>query len=106
VTGPDHDDAGDGEELPLITADVIDDDEVLAVAVDAFIAANPVARERQAEIDFRREALRLLPHDTDGMTWGYFVLLDELVNERWADLALDLVRLGYAAGKSQTGVAP
>ncbi len=104
MTAPDHDAGDDG--LPALTADVIDDDELLADAVDAYIAANPLARERQAEIDFRREVLRLLPHDTDGMTWGYFVQLDELVNERWADLALDLVRLGYAAGKSLTGVGP
>jgi hypothetical protein len=83
-------------ELPRLTLDVVEDGESLSEAVDAFIQSNPEARQRLTEIAEHQEALR---QSVDSETWKLVLRIDEMIVERWSDLAVDLTRWSFDAGR-------
>jgi hypothetical protein len=85
-----------GADLPPLSAEVVGEDEVLGDAADNVIRSDPAARERAARIVERHAWLRDM---IDPAAWSVFLDLDALTTERWADLAVLLVRFGFEQGR-------
>lgn len=85
-----------GDEPPALTPDIADDDEALGALVDLVIDADPVARARAMEIAQHVDWLRC---SVDSETWKHVLEIESRQNERWADLAVVLIRRGFAAGR-------
>ena len=81
-------------EPPSLTPEVVDDDEALAEAVDAFIAADPEARERLREIADLQECIR---QTVDADTWRLFLQVEDGMSARLADLAVNIARWAFGA---------
>ncbi len=85
----------ESSDLPVLTLAVVDDEQDLAEAVDAVIQADPVARERAAEIV---EAMRGLQNAADPGVWKLVLDVEARKNERVSDLTLVLVRWAFNDG--------
>lgn len=83
-------------ELPRLDPDLVADDLALGDAADKVILLDPVARRRATEI---AEHLAWLRACVDPDTWKLVLEIDARVTERWADLALALVRYGFNEGR-------
>jgi hypothetical protein len=83
-------------EPPALTPDVVMDDEALAEAVDAFIHQEPVANQRWHVIADHQELLR---QALDSEIWKLALRIDEMVVERWADIAVGVARWAFDAGR-------
>ena len=88
-------DGDDRDEPPALTPEIVEDDQLLAVAVDAVILADPEARRRAAEIAEHFEWLR---GSVDGDTWKQTLDLEERANERFSEVALVLSRWAFNEG--------
>jgi hypothetical protein len=84
------------EELAALSPDLIDDEGALGEWVDGVIRANPLAEARRVEIDQWRGWLRCA---ADSETYKLVVEIDARVWERWLDLGVVLVRLGFESGR-------
>ena len=84
-------------DVPTLTPEVAADEELLAEAVDTFIATNRLAKERAQHIADHQEMLR---QEVDGETWKLALQVDEMIVERWADVAVELARWAFNAGRS------
>ena len=96
----DHPDDGDVEELPELTAEIVDDDELLAQAVDAVVLRDPDARRLMEEIVLQEEMFKSV---VGADAWGLFLRLDELRNERFSELLLVVTRWAFRAGVTSAG---
>ena len=84
------------DEIPALTPEVVEDDQLLAVAVDAVILADPEARRRASEIALRFEWLKGSVDDV----WPLVLEIESRSNERWSELTLVLVRWAFNAAKN------
>lgn len=85
----------DPEQPPTLTPDVVADDELLGEVVDEFVRRNRVARERLSAITDMQEGLR---QSVDGETWRLALYVDEMVTERWAELAVEIAKWAFNEG--------
>jgi hypothetical protein len=86
-----------GDELPTLDPEVVDDDDALAVAVDAFIHQDPIAGGRQAEMVLFQEVVR---RAVDADVWRTVLRVDELTTARVADLVVEIARWAFNAGRA------
>jgi len=93
LEGGRHDDP---TELPPLTADIVEDDELLAEWVDDAIRLDPVAEARRVEIAEWRGYLR---DACEPDLWKLVVEIESRVTQRWADLGCVLLRYGFARGR-------
>ena len=100
MTAPDDDAPApeplDDDGLPVLDPAVIEDEELLALAVDAVILADPVARVRSGEIAQYQAWLRAI---VDDETWRLYLEVESRQNERFADLALATARWAFSEGR-------
>jgi hypothetical protein len=96
VTGPDDLDLDDDEPVPQLDPDVIEDDQLLAMAVDAVMGRDSRAKALMVSINDHGVWLR---GAVDADTWQLVLRIDELATERWSDLTLVLVRWAFAEGR-------
>ncbi len=90
------------EELAPLTLEIVSAEETLGPWLDDAIRLDPIAEARRIEIDQWREWLRC---SVDSETYKLLVEVDGRVRERWADLAVVLVRLGFESGRRHPLVA-
>lgn len=83
-------------ELPTLDLMTVSDDEALGALVDAVVRLDPVARDRATAID---QHMRWLRCAVDADTWRLVVEIEARTNERWADLAVVLVKWGFEQGR-------
>ncbi len=85
--------------LPELTAELVDDDERVAEAVDAAIVCvtrtDPDLARLRDELLVQEDLLRAVAPEA----WPQFLLTDELRNARTADLAVRLVRWAFTQGE-------
>jgi hypothetical protein len=89
---PPHSDPGP----PILTPDVVADDDALGEAVEAFVAADHEARERLSEIARYSVALRVAAEPS---VWQLIVQVDELNTATWDDLAIGIARWAFVEGQ-------
>jgi len=85
------------EPVPTLDPSMIEDDDDVGVAVDEFVHANPEARARQREIALHQDALRV----ADPETWPLFMVVESLMNGRWADVVVEVARWAFKEGQKQ-----
>ena len=83
-------------ELPALDPEIVADDEALGEAVDRFIANEPVGKAR---LDFVADHQELLRQAVDSEMWRLILGIDEMVVERWADLAVEVARWAFKEGR-------
>jgi hypothetical protein len=84
------------EEVPALTSEIVADDELLEAWLDEAIRLDSTAQARAGEIDVWRGWLR------DGCEpdlWKLVLEIESRSNQRWTDLGVTLVRLGFEAGR-------
>ena len=86
----------DPGELPTLDASIVEDDDALAEAVDAVIAADPQAQERAAAVNMHMGWLRAA---VDADTWKLVLEIEARSNERFADLAVVIARWAFEQGR-------
>jgi len=84
---------------PTLTAEIVADDELLGEAVEKFLRCNETASERAHHIADHQEMLR---QSVDAETWKLALQLDEMIVERWADVAVEIARWAFNEG-ARTG---
>ena len=84
-----------GEPAPKLTPDVVGDDDDLGIAVDEFVHRDPEARARQREIALNADALRV----ADPESWPLFMVVESLMNGRWADVVVEVARWAFREGQ-------
>jgi hypothetical protein len=82
-------------ELPVLTADILEDEELLAAWVDGVIQAHPIAQARAVEI---AEWTAWLRDACEPDVWKLYLELERRSEERWTELGSVLVRYGFARG--------
>ena len=82
--------------LPVLTPEVVADDELLAMAVDDLVGADLDARVRMQEVFVYAEALRAT---LDENTWRTFLRYDEIANARFSELLLAASRWAFNEGR-------
>ena len=82
---PDPSQASGPRSRPQLTPATVADDQALAEVVDRVIADDPEAEARLTDINLCSDALRVF---LDAEGWRLFLMQDEMIVERWADLAL------------------
>lgn len=80
----------------MLTPEIVACEDDLAEVVDCWVAADPVARKRAAEI---AEQIVWLRAGLDPDTWTLVLEIGGRVTERWSDLAVVLVREAFSAGR-------
>ena len=83
------------ESAPKLDPSMIEDDDDLGIAVDEFVHANPEARARQREIALNADALRV----ADPESWPLFMVVESLMNGRWADVVVEVARWAFKEGQ-------
>ncbi len=83
--------------LPALDPAVIEDEELLALAVDAVTLADPVARVRSAEIAMYQAWLQAAVEDAG--TWRLYLEVESRQTEKNADVALVIARWAFAEGR-------
>lgn len=83
-------------ELPTLDLMTVSDDEALGALVDTIVRQDPVARDRATDIDQHQRWLRCV---ADPEAWKLVLEIDARTNERWADLAVVLVKWGFEQGR-------
>jgi hypothetical protein len=88
----------DTRPVPTIAAEDVmcEDDESLAALVDSFIFGDPDARARQSDTLALQHELR---GQVDRDAWATYARLEEVVNARWSELSLVLVRWAFNEGR-------
>jgi hypothetical protein len=84
------------EPPPTLSPEVVADDEALAESVDAAIHRNVEARARLHEIADLQEYLR---QGVDADVWKLVLNIDEMIVERWADVAVNVARWAFLEGQ-------
>lgn len=84
------------EPVPSLDPETVEDDDELALAVDALVHRNYQGRVRQWEVAQLYEVVR---QGVDAETWRFVLRIEELTNARWADLSVELVREAWRAGQ-------
>jgi len=90
------------EELPTLSPDLIADEEALEAWVDDAIRLDPLAEARWIEI---AEWTGWLRDGCEPDLWKLVLEIDARVRERWLDLGLVFVRLGFESGRRHPLVA-
>ena len=85
---------------PTLTPEVAADDELLAEVVDEFIRRNQLARERAHQVASQQEILR---QSVDADTWKLALEVDEMIVERWSDLAVEIAVWAFNEGVRNGG---
>jgi hypothetical protein len=86
----------DPDPLRSLDPEIVGDDESLSEAVDAFIHQETVANQRGHVIADHQELLR---QTVDAEMWKLVLLIDEMIVERWADVAVEIARWSFGAGR-------
>lgn len=84
---------------PVLTAAVVDDEEQLAAAVDAFNVANADDRVQRAELLERQAELHLV---LDAKEWQMFLAVEEASTARLADLTVSIARWAFRQGRASS----
>ena len=85
----------DVDEQPDLSVEIIEDDELLAAAVDAIVLRDPEARRLHHEIAIVEEMFKDL---TGSSEWNLYLRIDELRGARSADLLVVVARWAFTAG--------
>jgi hypothetical protein len=83
------------EPVPQLTPEVVADDEDLGVLVDELVRRDPEARAGLRDIALRQDALR--QGDPEG--WPLFLMVEEMMTARFADVVLVVARWAFMAGQ-------
>lgn len=83
-------------ELPVLTPEVVADDDALEEAVDHFIEMNVEAQEHLREIATYYAAVR---DAVDSGVWRLVVNADNVASERWSAIGVAIVRWAFDAGR-------
>ncbi len=83
--------------LPALDPSIVEDDELLGVAVDQVIHADPDARRRSAEIVMYQGFLQAIVEDAG--TWRLVLEIESRTSERWADLSVAIARWAFEHGR-------
>ena len=86
----------DAPELPALTPELVEDEELLASAVDEVVRLDPVAAHRAAEIVEHQGWLRDV---VDADTWKLVLEIDARQTERWADVVVRVVAWAFEEGR-------
>lgn len=100
---PDPMDPEDDDLEPRLDDAVVEDEQEIGEAIDAFIVGNSIAQDRLHEIVSQQDHLRRML-DPDG--WAYVLLVDELITARWAFLTIEIARWAYAEGRRNGSASP
>ena len=81
--------------VPKLDPVTVEDDEELGVLVDEVIHRDPEAHARLRDIALHQDALR----QADPETWPLFMVVDEMMTARFADVVLVVARWAFKQGQ-------
>jgi hypothetical protein len=86
---------------PCLTADIMNDDDALALAVNELLLGSPIVRKLSKRV---RRGQDHLERAVDRRAWKQYLKLEEIINDRTSRETDILVRWAFEAGKRH-GVA-
>jgi hypothetical protein len=81
---------------PTLSRTVISDENALSLSIDAVLLENRAYRRSTKKILRKQRELRAV---LDAEQWDSYLALEAVVNERFADAMLALVRWAFAEGR-------
>jgi hypothetical protein len=92
----------DAPDPPRLTDETVEDDALLAEAIDALLAQDPTAQERIAEIAMHHAWFSDM---VDPGTWSAFLQLEELSSARAGDDLVAVARWAFHEGQACRGTS-
>ena len=86
---------------PCLTADIMNDDDALAMAVNELLLGSPVVRKLSKRVRHAQDRLQKV---MERRAWKRYLRLEEIINDRTSRETDILVRWAFEAGKRR-GVA-